>query len=64
MAAFLARPLYATDYGHAFGTLYTAAYWPGEGRMSLYWPGARLDQSIAAFREGEYLARYGRATVS
>ena len=64
MAAFLARPLYATDYGQAFGTLYTAAYWPGEGRMSLCWPGARLDQSIAAFHEGEHLARYGHAADS
>jgi predicted choloylglycine hydrolase len=59
VAAFLARPLFATDYNQAFGTLYTAAYWPGDGQMSLRWPGARLDQSIAAFGEGEYLARYG-----
>jgi predicted choloylglycine hydrolase len=64
LAAFLTWPLYATDYGQAFGTLYTAAYWPGEGRMSLYWPGSSLDQSIAAFREGEHLARYDRSAAS
>jgi predicted choloylglycine hydrolase len=63
VAAFLARPLYATDYGRAFGTLYTAAYWPSESRMSLCWPGARLDQSINAFAEGEHLVRYGHAAA-
>ena len=31
--AFLAPPLYATDYEHAFGTLYTAAYAPASGAM-------------------------------
>ncbi len=64
LAAFLARPLYATDYAEAFGTLYTAAYWPAEKHMSLYWPGARLDQSIADFREGEQLVSYGAAAAS
>jgi predicted choloylglycine hydrolase len=63
VAAFLTRPLFATDYNQAFGTLYTAAYWPGDGQMSLRWPGTRLDQSIAAFDEGEYLVRYGSASA-
>jgi hypothetical protein len=53
LADFLAPPLYTAAFERNFGTLYTAAYWPAEGAMSLLWPGERLDQSIAGFVEGE-----------
>ncbi len=53
LADFLAPPLYTAAFERNFGTLYTAAYWPAEGAMSLLWPGERLDQSIARFVEGE-----------
>jgi predicted choloylglycine hydrolase len=65
LSEFLAPPLYATDYRQAFGTLYTAAYWPEEARMALLWPGVRLDQSIAGFVEGDHTQRYRQTeTVS
>lgn len=35
---FLKPPLYSTDFANGFGTLYTAAYWPREGRAQLRWP--------------------------
>lgn len=60
LSDFLAPPLYTSAYERGFGTLYTAAYWPAEGSMSLLWPGDRLDQSLARFTEGERLADYSR----
>jgi len=38
-AAFLAEPLYNTEYARAFGTLYTAMYLPTEGVVEYRWPG-------------------------
>ncbi len=38
-AAFLQPPLLATSYAEGFGTVYTAAYRPAEGAMTLLWPG-------------------------
>ncbi len=63
LADFLAPPLYTAAFARNFGTLYTAAYWPADGSMSLLWPGDRLDQSIARFIEGEHRRRYGRAVA-
>ena len=37
-AAFLAKPLYNTEYARAFGTLYTALYKPAEGVVEYHWP--------------------------
>ena len=37
--AFLAPPLYSDAYSRGFGTLYTAAYRPREGRVDYLWPG-------------------------
>ena len=64
LSAFLAPPLYATDYDQSFGTLYTAAYWPAEGRLCLLWPDGGLEQSIDGFREGEQLQHYGAIAIS
>jgi predicted choloylglycine hydrolase len=36
--AFLEPPLFSTAYESGFGTLYTAVYRPGEGRLTLRWP--------------------------
>ena len=60
LADFLAPPLYTAAVERSFGTLYTAAYWPAEGAMSLLWPGERLDQSMDSFTEGERPRGYGR----
>ena len=52
IATFLQPPLYSTNFRDGFGTLYTAAYRPAEGRMELHWPGRTWAQSFADFREG------------
>lgn len=50
--ALLRPPLYTTDYAGMLGTIYTAAYRPGEGRVSYVWPAERWEQSLAAFEAG------------
>jgi predicted choloylglycine hydrolase len=47
---FLEAPLHNTGYAHGFGTVYTAAYFPAEGR----WPGHTWHQSLDDFREGTH----------
>jgi predicted choloylglycine hydrolase len=37
-SAFLRPPLHSTEYGRAFGTLYTAVYRPKEGVVDYLWP--------------------------
>jgi predicted choloylglycine hydrolase len=51
VAAFLAPPLHNTDYAQGFGTIYTAAYDPAEGRVEYHWPGAVWRQSFQRFHE-------------
>jgi predicted choloylglycine hydrolase len=50
MDTFLEAPVHNSDYAHGMGTLYTAAYFPGEGRVEYRWPGHVWPQSIADFR--------------
>jgi predicted choloylglycine hydrolase len=50
VAAFLAPPLRNTAYANGFGTVYTAAYFPAEGRAEYRWPGFTWQQSFADFR--------------
>ncbi len=57
VAAFLRRPLYATQYERGFGTLYTAVYRPAERRVSYHWPGARWEHALAAFTPGARTVR-------
>ncbi|WP_424931767.1 C45 family autoproteolytic acyltransferase/hydolase [Amaricoccus macauensis] len=38
IGAFLRPPLYSTAFSIGFGTLYTAAYMPSEGRVQIRWP--------------------------
>jgi predicted choloylglycine hydrolase len=40
VTAFLRAPLYNTAYADAFGTLYTAVYWPTLGAVDYVWPGS------------------------
>jgi predicted choloylglycine hydrolase len=51
--AFLEPPLYALDYAHGMGTLYTAVYKPRRGSVELRWPGQHWEHSFEHFREGE-----------
>jgi predicted choloylglycine hydrolase len=64
VAAFLDPPLHSTGYSHGFGTLYTAAYFPLEGRAEFRWPGATWQQSLLAFREGTHVETLVEASVA
>ena len=44
-------PLYSTSHAGGFGTLYTAAHVPDEGRVQYRWPGVVWDQSFDHFEE-------------
>jgi predicted choloylglycine hydrolase len=50
--SFLEPPLRSTSYSQGFGTLYTAAYFPAEGRVEYRWPGAVWHQSFDRFQPG------------
>jgi predicted choloylglycine hydrolase len=56
-AAFLEPPLRSAQYSAGFGTLYTAAYYPLEGRAEFSWPGSSWELLIDAFEEGSRTAR-------
>ena len=51
---FLEAPLHNTAYAHGFGTVYTAAYFPAEGRVEYRWPGFTWRQSFADFTAGTH----------
>jgi predicted choloylglycine hydrolase len=52
--AFLEPPLYSTAFSSGFGTIYTAAYFPAEGRVEYRWPDFTWSQSFDRFVEGEH----------
>jgi predicted choloylglycine hydrolase len=56
--AFLHPPLHSSEHGRGFGTLYTAAYFSGEGRVEYRWPGAVWTQSFDDFRETRHTATF------
>ena len=58
--AFLKPPIYSNAFDRGFGTLYSAAYWPTEGRASYFWPGSSWPQSFAHFTPGERLIGFGQ----
>jgi hypothetical protein len=55
---FLEPPLYVTDYAGWHGTLYTAAYRPGDGAATVHWRGEAVRQSIDDFTECEFDVPY------
>jgi predicted choloylglycine hydrolase len=60
--AFLAPPLYSTNYANGFGTLYTAVYRPADGAVDYRWPDAVWRQAIDAFDAGTLIrSRSSRA---
>lgn len=61
---FKASPLKQDRYAQGFGTLFTAEYEPRERRMRLHWDGALWEQSLADFREGQRLIKYGSTAVT
>jgi predicted choloylglycine hydrolase len=61
IASFLEPPLHSTEYAGGFGTIYTAAYFPAEGRAEYRWPGADVwEQSLDDFSEGARTVTYAQ----
>lgn len=61
ISRFLQPPLYNTRFEQAFGTLYTAAYYPKELAVEYLWPHqSTLRQSFSEFREGEKVVDLNR----
>jgi predicted choloylglycine hydrolase len=58
IGAFQEPPLYRTAFGSGLGTLYTAAYFPIEGRAEYRWPGHSVVQSFERFAERRHTQRY------
>ncbi len=56
--AFLEPPLYSTAFSTEFGTLYTAAYFPAEGRAEYRWPDHTWEQSFDRFTEQQRSQTY------
>jgi predicted choloylglycine hydrolase len=54
--AFLRPPLHSTAFDLEMGTIYTAAYWPTEGRVEYLWPDHTWQQSFGGFVEGSHTA--------
>ncbi|WP_300337221.1 C45 family peptidase [Accumulibacter sp.] len=61
IAAFLQAPIYSHAFARGLGTLYSAAYWPSEGRADFFWPGLGWSQSFADFIPGERLIEFGNS---
>jgi predicted choloylglycine hydrolase len=56
-ADFLEPPLYATEYGRGFGTLYTATYRPQSCTVTYRWPGVAWDHALRGFTPGTLTVR-------
>ncbi len=58
VSAFLKPPLYSIAFDSGFGTLYTAAYRPREGRLSVHWPDRIWEKSFDTFDEDHVRVSY------
>lgn len=56
--AFRMPPLYSTRYEEHFGTLYTAVYYPVEGKVTLHWPNQQMQQTFESFQEANKLITF------
>lgn len=56
--AFLRSPVYSTAYERGFGTLYTVALYPLEGRLDYLWPNGTWSQALDDFEEAHRLIRF------
>ena len=52
VAAMLTPPIYQVRYDEGLGTVYTARYRPGDGRVTYYWPDQSWEQSFGEFAPG------------
>lgn len=64
LAAFLVPPLYSLAHDIGRGTVYTAAYDPGEGDITYAWPTFRLPLRFDAFDEGTHPVTYPPSPAS
>lgn len=55
IGAFLKPPLYSSEFGRGFGTLYTAVYRPRQLQMEVRWPRAKWRKDLDAFQDDEML---------
>jgi predicted choloylglycine hydrolase len=62
IAAFLEPPLHNTNYARGFGTIYTAAYYPADGRAEYRWPGFTWEQALDRFEESEHVETFAEET--
>ena len=58
VSAFVEPPLHSSAHSTGMGTIYTAAYFPSEGRAEYRWPDHTWEQSFDSFREGTYTASF------
>lgn len=59
VAAMLKPPIYQVKYAEGLGTVYTARYRPGDGRVTYYWPGENWEQSFDEFVPGTHTVTLG-----
>ncbi|WP_291993079.1 C45 family peptidase [Candidatus Accumulibacter sp. ACC003] len=64
IAAFLQAPIYSNAFARGLGTLYSAAYWPSEGRADFLWPGLAWSQSFTDFTVGSRLIEFGSSPTT
>lgn len=55
---FLHPPLYQTNFQKAYGTLYTAIYYPWSRSVEYHWPQASMRQSFDNFEEKEFWVHF------
>ncbi len=62
--AFMSEPLFSTSYASGFGTLYTAAYHPTEGRVEYRWPEHLWQLSFERFVEASHTEVLAEGSVA
>ncbi len=51
ISSFFSPPLFRSDYRRGLGTIYTAVYYPAEGRAEYCWPNHTMELSFDRFEE-------------
>ena len=60
VAAVLKPTIYQVRYAEGLGTVYTARYRPGDGRVTYYWPDESWEQSFDEFAPGTRTVTLGQ----
>jgi hypothetical protein len=56
--------VHSSGYSTGMGTLYTAAYFPSEGRVEYRWPDHTWPQSFERFVETAYVETYAEPALA